>query len=130
MTLITVSNNYGQLAFLSQLLISLIPGCTIHQCCDPMRAIQHLACRKVDAMFADADTICDMMNMLSRQKKNTQIWILCRQGTALPEIIAGYYGALTYPITEQEMRTALQRTIRCVEKNRKKLENDCTIFDY
>ena len=57
MTFVTVSNNCEQLALLSQLLISLIPGCTIHQSCDPMRAIQHVSCRKVDAMFADADIV-------------------------------------------------------------------------
>ena len=112
MTFVTVSNNCEQLALLSRLLITLIPGCTIHQSCDPMRAIQHVSCRKVDAMFADADTVCDMMSILSRQKKNTQIWILCRQGAALSEKTAGYDGILTYPITEQEMRTALQGTIR------------------
>lgn len=108
MTFVTVMNNCEQLALLSQLLITLIPGCTIHQSCDPMRAIQHVSCRKVDAVFADADTICDTMNMLSRQRKNAKIWLLCRQGAALPEKMAGYYGVLTYPITEKEMRTALQ----------------------
>ena len=113
MTFVTVSNNCEQLASLRQLLITLTPGCTIHQSCDPMRAIQHVSCKKVDAMFADADTICDMMTMLNRQKQNAQIWILCKQGTALSEKMAGCYDVLSYPITEQEMRTALQGKIHC-----------------
>ena len=113
MTIVTVGNSSEQLTTLSRLLIALIPGCTIHQSCDPMRAMQHISCRKVDAVFADADTICDMMNILSRQKQNTRIWILCRQGVVLPAKMAGCCGVLPYPITEQEMRTALQGAMCC-----------------
>ena len=117
MTFVTVSKNYEQLAFLSHLLISLIPGCTIHRCCDPMRAIQHISSRKVDATFADADTIGDVMNLLSRQQQNTQIWILCRQDAALPKNKVGY-NVLSYPITEYKIRNALQMDIPWQKKQR------------
>ena len=112
MTFVTVSVNRDQLALLSQLLVTLFPGCTVHQSCDPMRAIQRLSFQKVDAVIADADTVSNMMNLLDRQKSQAQIWLICGQGVDLPEKIADFCGILPYPITGHEMQHALQR-IQC-----------------
>ena len=109
MTFITVSDNHEQLALLSQLLVTLIPGCTIHQNSNPMRAIRCLSYQKVDAVFADADTCANAMDVLRKQKMQTPLCLLCRQGVVLPEEMACSHGVLSYPLTEQKMRTALQR---------------------
>ena len=108
MTFVTVSNNREQLAVLSQLLVALMPGCTIHQNCDPMRAICCLSRQKVDAVFADADLCVNVMDALRKQKIQAQLCLLCRQDVVLPEEIAGSHDVLSYPLTEQKMRMALQ----------------------
>ncbi len=114
MTFVTVSNNREQLAVLSQLLVSLIPGCTIHQNCDPMRAICCLSRQKVDAVFADADICANVMDALCKQ---TQLCLLCRQDAVLPEEVAGSHDVLSYPLTEQKMRMALQRGLQGLLEN-------------
>ena len=108
MTFVTVSNNREQLAILSQLLVTLMPGCTIHQNSNPMRAIQCLSNQKVDAVFADADTCADAMDILRKQKVQTQVCLLCRQDVDLTEEAVCPYGILSYPLTEQKMRTVLR----------------------
>ena len=110
MTFVTACADRGQLAMLSHLLVNLFPGCTVHQSSDPVRAIQRLSCQKIDAVFADADSISNMVDLLDRRKLNTQIWLLCHCPEAIPEKIAGRYGVLAYPITEQKLRIALQKT--------------------
>ena len=109
MTFVTVSINRQQLTLLSQILVTLFPGCTIHQSRDPMRAIHQLSYQEVDAVFADVDTVSNMMDMLRKPRTGAQIWLLCRQDAAVPEEFAGCYGVLSCPITEQKMRDALQR---------------------
>ena len=117
MTFVTVSNNREQLAVLCQLLVSLIPGCTIHQNCDPMRAICCLSRQKVDAVFADADICANVMDELRKQKIQAQLCLLCRQDVILPEEIADSHGVLSYPLTEQKMRTALQSGLHGLLEN-------------
>ena len=109
MTFVTVSINRAQLTLLSQFLVTLFPGCTIHQSCDPLRAIQRVSSQEVDAVFADVDTIYNMMDMLRIKRTNTKIWLLCKQDAILPEEMADCYGVLYCPITEQKIRNALQR---------------------
>ena len=109
MTFVTVNVNREQLTLLSQLLITLFPGCTIHQNRDPMRAIGCLSSRKVDAVFADADTCTSVIGALKRQKDPAPICFLCRQDAALPEEVEPYDDVLSYPITEQKMRMTFQK---------------------
>lgn len=109
MTFVTISVNQEQLTTLSQLLVTLFPGCTIHQNRDPMRAVQHLSSQAIDAVFADEHTISNMMDVLQKRRMNTAVWLLCSQGVAVPEEMAGCYGVLPCPITEHKMRAALQR---------------------
>ncbi len=117
MTFVTVSMHREQLTLLIQLLVAVFPGCTIHQSCDPMRAIRHLSNQKVDAVFVDADTCSDSMDILRRQ--NTQLCLLCGRDAAMPEATKRFDGILSYPITEQSIRTTLQslsrKTGRCDE---------------
>lgn len=108
-TFVTVSDNREQLALLSRLLITLIPGCTIHQNSNPMRAIWCLSHQKVDAVFADADTCANAVEVLHKQNTQAQLCFLCRQGVVLPKEFACSHSVLSYPITEQKMRTALRR---------------------
>ena len=109
MTFVTVSVNRNQLTMLSRFLVTMFPGCTIHQSCDPMRAIRSLSCQKVDAVFTDTDSCSNMMDILSRQNMTTQVCLLSSQGAVLPEEAANFDGILSYPITEENMRTTLQK---------------------
>ena len=108
MTFVTVSFDRNQLTALSQMLVTLFPGCTVHQSCDPVRALRWLSNQKVDAVFAEADYISHMVDFLSRQKLSTKILLLCGQNAAVPEEITGCYGILPYPITEQLIKNALK----------------------
>lgn len=107
-TFVTISDNREQLAILSRLLIALIPGCTIHQNSNPMRAIRCLSHQKVDAVFADADTCANAMEILRKQKMQTQLCLLCRQGADIPEEVPYSLGVLSYPLTEQKMQSVLR----------------------
>ena len=109
MTFATVCVNQEQLSLLSQLLITIFPGCTIHQNQDPIHAIRCLSKQKIDAMFADVDACTNVMDVLRKQDLNTQICFLCRQNVKIPGEITNLDEVLTYPITEQKMRTTLQR---------------------
>ena len=117
MTFVTVSIHREQLTLLIQLLVAVFPGCTIHQSRDPMRAIRHLSNQKVDAVFADADICSNFMDILRSQ--NSQLCLLCGKDAVLPEATKGFDGILSYPLTEQSVRTTLQRlsgnTGRCDE---------------
>ena len=114
MTFVTVSVNREQLSSLSRLLVTLFPGCTIHQSRDPMRAIQRVSHKDVDAVFADVDTASDMMDLLRRRKMNTKIWLLCSPNIALPEELVGCYGVLSCPVTEHNIRNALHEMLSCI----------------
>ena len=114
MTFVTVSDNREQLAMLSRYLVAIFPGCTIYQSCDPIRAIHPLSDRKVDVVFADLDTVSNMMHLLGRQKTRAKIWLLCQEGAALPEETAVCYGVLSCPITEQKIRNALESVCQSV----------------
>ena len=72
-----------------------------------MRAMQRLSCQKVDAVFADTDTISGLADFLDRRKLNTKLWLLSHHGEAIPGEITGYDGILSWPITEQKLRNAL-----------------------
>lgn len=109
MTFVTVCADRAQMTSLCHVLVTVFPGCTIHQNRDPMRAVQRLSLQEVDAVFADEDTIFNMLDMVKKHRMTTKIWLLSRQGAALPEEIAGCYGVLSCPVTEHKMRTALQR---------------------
>ena len=109
MTFVTVSINREQLTLLSQFLVTMFPGCTIHQSRDPMRVIRSLSHQKVDAVFADTDTCSNMLEILSRQNMNPQVCLLSSQSAVLPEEEASFDGVLSYPITEEKMRTTLQK---------------------
>ena len=104
MTFITISIDREQLSLLSQFLVAQFPGCTIHQSCDPIRVMKYLSDQKVDAVFADTDTIVYMTDWLTRHKINTSVWILCRQDEVLPKEIPDCYGILSYPISKEKIR--------------------------
>ena len=108
MTFANMCVDRDKLLLLTQLLLSSFPGCTIHQSRDPMRTAQHLSTRKVDAVFADADTYSDLERMLPKQKSETSVYLLCRQDLQMPEKTDGIRGIISYPITKQKLRSALQ----------------------
>ena len=110
MTFATVSDNRQQLLFLSHLLLSAYPGCTIHQSRDPMRAAQHLSTQDVDAVFADADTCSECICIFNKHKSHPSVYLLCRQELPPPEETEGIHGIVTYPITTQKIQIALQTT--------------------
>jgi hypothetical protein len=108
MTFANVGVNREQLMLLSQLLLSAFPGCVIHQSCDPVRTITHLSTQKIDAVFVDADTYPDLMQLLNAQKSKVSVHLLCRQDLLPPEETDGIRSVITYPITRQKIQAALQ----------------------
>lgn len=109
MTFAIVSVDREQLTLLSQLLVTVFPGCTIHQSGDPVRAMQRISYQKPDAVFADAATISNMTDVLRRQAKNIKICILCKQGVQLSEKMTKGYDVLPWPVAEHQVRSALKR---------------------
>ena len=107
MTFATVSVNREQSTLLSQLLLTVFPGCTIYRSSDPMRAIQHLTTRKADAVFADVEISADLIHILKGKKWNTPVYLLCGQDLQTPEE-EDVSGILTYPLTKQKIQIALQ----------------------
>ena len=112
MTFTTVNVNRDQLQQLNQLLITVFPGCTIHQNRDPMRAIQHLSNQKIDAIFADAETCSDWLPILGNHKSKPVVYLLCRQEAQPAEVTEQVHGIVTYPITKFKIQNALQ-TMGC-----------------
>lgn len=108
MTFATVNVNREQLMLLNQLLLTVFPGCTIHQNRDPVRVVQHLSNRKVDAVFADADAYSDLVPILKRQRLETSVYLLCKQERQSTEGTEGVRGIVTYPVTKQKIQNALQ----------------------
>jgi hypothetical protein len=108
MTFANVGVNREQLTLLSQLLLAAFPGCVIHQSCDPVRTITHLSTQKIDAVFVDADTYPDLMQLLNAQKSKVSVHLLCRQDLLPPEETDGIRSVITYPITRQKIQAALQ----------------------
>ena len=111
MTFANVSVNREQLSLLSQLLLTVFPGCVIHQSCDPVRTMMHLSTQKVDAVFADSDTYPDLVHLLNRQKSKASVYLLCRHNSP-PEKAEGIRSVITYPITRQKIQVALQTVPR------------------
>ena len=107
MTFANVCANQEQLTLLSQLLLTVFPGCIIHQSRDPQRTIRHLSSQKVDAVFADADTCPDLAHMLNGHTSKATVYLLCRHDTQ-PEETRGIRSIITYPITRQKIQAALQ----------------------
>ena len=108
MTFATVSGNREHLSLLSQSLVTAFPGCTIHQSRDPMRTMQQLSSQKVDAVFADSDAYSDLVHILRKQRPDTSVYLLCRQGPPPPDQSGGIRGIVTYPITKTKIQQALQ----------------------
>ena len=108
MTFANVGVNREQLMLLSQLLLTAFPGGGIHQSCDPVRTITHLSTQKIDAVFVDADTYPDLMQLLNAQKSKVSVHLLCRQDLLPPEETDGIRSVITYPITKQKIQAALQ----------------------
>ena len=108
MTFANVSANRERLQSLSQLLITVFPGCVIHQSCDPVRTITHLSAQKVDAVFADEDTYPDLMRMLSGHRSKPSVYLLCRQEHISHEKAGDGGRVITYPVTGKKIQFALQ----------------------
>ena len=108
MTFANVSVDQKQLTLLSQLLLTTCPGCVIHQSCDPMRTVRHLATRKIDAIFADEDTYPHLMHLLNRHKSKALVYLMCRQDALLPKETDGIQNIITYPVTQQKIQIALK----------------------
>ena len=108
MTFANVSVNREQVTLLSQLLLTVFPGCIIHQSCDPMRTLTHLSTQKVDAVFVDADAHPEVMRLLNRQKSKASVYLLCRHDAPPPEKTEGIRSVITYPVTRQKIHAALQ----------------------
>ena len=112
MTFANVSTNREQLTLLSQLLLTVFPGCVIHQSRDPVRTIKHLSTQKIDAVFADADTYPDLMRLLNRQTSKASVYLLCRQDLIPAEETGLDRNVITYPVTRQKIHEALQTVPR------------------
>ena len=108
MTFANVSVNRERVTSLSQLLLTVFPGCVIHQSCDPMRTVKHLSTQKIDAVFVDADSHHELMHLLDRYKSKAAIYLLCRHDAPPPEETDGIRSVITYPITKQKIQIALQ----------------------
>ena len=108
MTFATVSVDREQSTLLSQLLLTVFPGCTIYQSSNPMRAIQHLTTRKADAVFADVEISPDLIHILKKKKWDTPVYLLCPQCLQTPEEKEDVSGIVTYPLTKQKIQIALQ----------------------
>ena len=111
MTFANVCVNREQLTCLSQLLLSVFPGCVIHQSCNPMRTMSHLSTKKIDAVFVDADTHPEVMHLLDKQNAKTSVYLLCRQDSP-PEKLGDVRNTITYPVTRQKIQEALQTVPR------------------
>ena len=107
MTFANVGVDREQLMILSQVLLSVFPGCTIHQSRDPMRAMQHLSTHKIDAMFMDEQMSSDWIRRMGDQGSKTSVYLLCRQDRP-PKETGEIRGVVTYPVTTQKIRQALQ----------------------
>ena len=107
-----VSVDREQLTILSQLLLTVFPGCVIHQSCDPVRTMARLSTQKVDAVFTDADTYPDLMHLLDRRDAKTSVYLLCRHDAPPPEETGGVRSVIMYPITRQKIQAALQTVPR------------------
>ena len=108
MTFANVCVNREQLTCLSQLLLSVFPGCVIHQSCNPTRTFTHLSAEKVDAVFVDADTHSEVMHLLNRHNAKASVYLLCQPDTLSPENTDGIQNTITYPVTRQKIQVALQ----------------------
>ena len=108
MTFANVCVNREQLTSLSQLLLTAFPGCVIHQTCNPIRTFTHLASDAVDAVFVDADSHSEVMQLLNSRKAKASIYLLCQHDALPPEKISGIRSVITYPITKQKIQGALQ----------------------
>ena len=107
MTFANVSVNREQVTLLSQLLLTAFPGCVIHQSSNPARTVSHLSTQKVDAVFADADAYPEVMHLLSRQKSQTSVYLMCQHDSP-PMETDGIRSVIAYPITKQKIQAALQ----------------------
>ena len=108
MTFANVSIHREQLTSVSQLLLMAFPGCVIHQSCDPMRTVKHLSTQKIDAVFVDADSHSELIQLLDRHKSKASVYLLCRHDVPPPEGTDGIRSVITYPITKQKIQIALQ----------------------
>ena len=108
MTFANVSVNRERVTSLSQLLLTVFPGCVIHQSCDPMRTVKHLSSQKIDAVFVDSDSHHELMHLLDRHQSKASIYLLCRHDAPPPEKTDGVRSIITYPITQQKIQIALQ----------------------
>ena len=102
-----------QLESLTQLLISVFPGSTIYQHTDLLRTPHDILNNKVDAVFLVAETDItnelEFMRMLRRQNRDIPVLIIsnaenCREEAAE----AGVNGCFVQPMSEQQLRDALQ----------------------
>ena len=112
MTFANISVDQEQRTLLSQVLLTVFPGCTIHQSRDPMRTVQHISSGKIDIVFTDADACSDLIPTLRARKMNTSVYLLCRQDRQPSERTEGIQGIVTYPITKQKIQLALQTAPR------------------
>ena len=112
MTFANVGVSREQLASVSQLLLTVFPGCVIHQSRDLVRTIKHLSTQKVDAVFADADAYPQLMHLLNRQESTASVYLLCRHDGPPPEETNGIRSIITYPITQQKLQVAMQTAPR------------------
>ena len=108
MTFANISVNRERLILLSQLLLTTFPGCVIHQSCDPMRMMQHLSSKKVDAVFTDMDTYSDWSHIIKEHHSSPSVYLLCPQELHPPEETEDIRGVVTYPLTKQRIEMVLQ----------------------
>lgn len=108
MTFANVCANREQLTLLSQLLLAVFPGCVIHQSSNPSRTLMHLSTKKLDAVFVDADSHSEVLQLLNTHQSKASVYLMCRQGVAPPEETDGIRSVIMHPFTRQKIHAALQ----------------------
>ena len=108
MVFVTVSENREQLTGLTQLLVRLMPGCTIHQNYDPVRAIRCFAKQKVDVVFVDGDVCSGLLELMMKHEIDTSVYYLGGRDLSEIELPSGVCGVITAPVTDEKIRTLLQ----------------------
>ena len=108
MVFVTVSTNEEQITLLTDFLLTLTPGCTIHRNRDPVRAMRPLSHEKVDCLFADAEICSALMDSLNKREVKPSVYALCGKDAASGNLPEGIRGVVTYPITDHKIRDLLQ----------------------
>ena len=120
MVFVTADSCRAQLEGLTQLLVTVFPGSTVYQHTDLCRVPHDVLNNNVDAVFLvaemDGTNGLNFAQMLHRQKSNLPVFIISQTESLREEAVkAGVSDYLVQPVTEQQLRDAIQ-TVKNKEK--------------